>query len=710
MHVFAGSRFDQRLKLAVGLLTAAGLLTLALLRTADLWWRRTEILHAGEQRAANLASILSEYIRGTFAAVDVSLQDLARQGQRAGSLSALGDDWLLLLTSAKANLTGVGSLSVMDAGGRIRYSTVGAIVGQSRSNEYVFKRLLGDPSDVLVVSTPIRALTNRFVIPLGRRLVTKDGRFDGTIVASFTPEDMRGFFRTVDVGRRGSIWVLHVDGVVLFREPSETNPIGDRAKGNPIFEAVQRGSGTGVVRGPIGPDSDAMVTAFQTLKEQAFIVAVSLNENELLGEWRREVGISAAVVAVLALGASGILFMLVRQLNARALAEQALSRSQRLESIGQLTGGVAHDFNNMLTIISGNLEFIKEAPHASEVTEEIRYIEDAARNAAELTRSLLTFARRQPLKPEILDLNEAVRGLEPMLARLLGEDLALTLKPASTACLVNVDVAQLETAIVNLGVNARDAMPQGGLLVLETGMAVLDDSYAALNPDVRPGRYATLSVSDTGVGIPPENLSRAFEPFFTTKEPGKGTGLGLSMVYGFVRQSGGQIKIYSEVGHGTAVKMYFPAVTDRQQFDVDDRLAEAESRGSGEVILLVEDLDSLRKLTARVLDQLGYRVIAAGDGPQALDLARQAPRIDLLLTDVMLPKGMNGRQLGEALTRERPGLRVLYVSGYSEEIIQHRGSIEPGVQLVTKPFTKAQLAEAIRVALGSRSPADPASR
>jgi len=587
---------------------------------------------------------------------------------------------------------------------------VGAIVGQSRSNEYVFKRLLGDPSDVLVVSTPIRALTNRFVIPLGRRLVTKDGRFDGTIVASFTPEDMRGFFRTVDVGRRGSIWVLHVDGVVLFREPSETNPIGDRAKGNPIFEAVQRGSGTGVVRGPIGPDSDAMVTAFQTLKEQAFIVAVSLNENELLGEWRREVGISAAVVAVLALGASGILFMLVRQLNARALAEQALSRSQRLESIGQLTGGVAHDFNNMLTIISGNLEFIKEAPHASEVTEEIRYIEDAARNAAELTRSLLTFARRQPLKPEILDLNEAVRGLEPMLARLLGEDLALTLKPASTACLVNVDVAQLETAIVNLGVNARDAMPQGGLLVLETGMAVLDDSYAALNPDVRPGRYATLSVSDTGVGIPPENLSRAFEPFFTTKEPGKGTGLGLSMVYGFVRQSGGQIKIYSEVGHGTAVKMYFPAVTDRQQFDVDDRLAEAESRGSGEVILLVEDLDSLRKLTARVLDQLGYRVIAAGDGPQALDLARQAPRIDLLLTDVMLPKGMNGRQLGEALTRERPGLRVLYVSGYSEEIIQHRGSIEPGVQLVTKPFTKAQLAEAIRVALGSRSPADPASR
>jgi CheY-like chemotaxis protein len=252
---------------------------------------------------------------------------------------------------------------------------------------------------------------------------------------------------------------------------------------------------------------------------------------------------------------------------------------------------------------------------------------------------------------------------------------------------------------VNLCVNARDAMPRGGLLSVETSLATLDEGYARRNADVVPGEYVMLSVSDTGVGIPPENMPHLFEPFFTTKEPGHGTGLGLSTVYGFVKQSGGHVQVYSEVAHGTGVKLYFPRAAGSATAPAVTRPA-APDRGAGETILLVEDEPALREMATEMLEALGYAVVSAADGPTALDQARQLERIDLLFTDVMLPNGMTGREVAEELARQRPGLRILYASGYSEDVILHRGQLAPGLRLLSKPYNMDELGRAVREAMG----------
>jgi CheY-like chemotaxis protein len=284
----------------------------------------------------------------------------------------------------------------------------------------------------------------------------------------------------------------------------------------------------------------------------------------------------------------------------------------------------------------------------------------------------------------------------------------LKMNLSAAPCPARLDPAQTDNALVNLCANARDAMPHGGLLLVETDTVVLDEAYARMNMEVAPGAYALVSVSDTGTGIAPEHLEHVFEPFFTTKEPGKGTGLGLSSVYGFVKQSGGHAKVYTEMGRGTVVKLYFPQAMDGTVVPALERPSPAEARlMTGELILLVEDEDALRELATEMLEELGYRVVAAADGPTALARARELPRIDLLLTDVVLPKGMTGRQVAEELGRQRPGLRVLYASGYSQDVIQHRGQLAPGLRLLSKPYNLDELAQAVREVMGpgARAPA-----
>ncbi|HKE95522.1 MAG TPA: ATP-binding protein [Povalibacter sp.] len=381
----------------------------------------------------------------------------------------------------------------------------------------------------------------------------------------------------------------------------------------------------------------------------------------------------------------------------RTRAEEALRQAQKMEAVGQLTGGVAHDFNNLLTVIIGGLDTIRRAQPGEETR--IRRATDlallGAQRAAHLTSRLLAFSRRQPLDPRPLDLNVLVRDMTELLHRTLGETIELEGILAPRLWPIEADQNQLESAILNLAVNARDAMEEGGKLTIETGNTALDESYAATDAEVIPGQYVMVAVSDTGSGMSEAVLARAFEPFFTTKEVGRGTGLGLSMVYGFAKQSGGHVTIYSEVGQGTTVKLYFPRYLGSTPMQTTDVAGVVPKASHDEVVLVVEDNMEVRTYSVTILAELGYHVLEASNTEQALDLLETAPRVDLLFTDVVLP-GKSGRMLADAARTQRPGLRVLYTTGYSRNAIVHHGRLDPGVQLISKPFTFEELGRRIR--------------
>jgi signal transduction histidine kinase len=383
----------------------------------------------------------------------------------------------------------------------------------------------------------------------------------------------------------------------------------------------------------------------------------------------------------------------------RAETEEALRQAQKMEAIGQLTGGVAHDFNNLLTVIIGGLDTILRA-RPGETVRIRRSAEMAlqgAQRAAALTARLLAFSRRQPLAPKPMDLNVLIRNMTELLHRTLGEHIELEGVMAPRLWLAEIDNNQLEIAVLNLAVNARDAMPNGGKLTIETANTFLDDTYVAKDSEVIAGQYVMISVSDNGIGMPSEARTRAFEPFFTTKEAGKGTGLGLSMVYGFVKQSGGHVTIYSEEGMGTTIKLYFP------RFLGEGMAAEAEEAlvppGQGEeTILVVEDSDDVRAYSAMILRELGYSVLEAADAASAMTILERSPRVDLLFTDVVLP-GMSGRVLADAAIERWPKMKVLFTTGYSRNAIVHQGRLDAGVNLITKPFTFDQLGARVREVL-----------
>jgi PAS domain S-box-containing protein len=387
------------------------------------------------------------------------------------------------------------------------------------------------------------------------------------------------------------------------------------------------------------------------------------------------------------------------EVGRRSEAEEALRQMQKMETLGQLTGGVAHDFNNLLQIVTGNLEILQRNLPEDQVRLR-RSAENAMRGAeraAVLTQRLLAFARRQPLEPRPINLNRLVGGMSELLHQTLGEAFEIETVLASGLWSVEADPNQLENAIINLAVNARDAMGEGGKLTIETANAHLDHAYAAQNTGVAAGQYVVICVSDTGSGMDEGTLERVFEPFFTTKDVGRGTGLGLSMVYGFVKQSGGHVKIYSEAGQGTSVKLYLPrligAVAEEEA--PPEQLVPEGTRE--ETILVCEDDDDVRTYSVEVLRELGYRVLEAHDGPSALRLLeRQGGEVDLLFTDVVLPSGMMGDQLAEQARAIRPGLKVLFTTGYARNAIVHQGRLDPGVELITKPFAYADLAGRIR--------------
>jgi signal transduction histidine kinase len=387
--------------------------------------------------------------------------------------------------------------------------------------------------------------------------------------------------------------------------------------------------------------------------------------------------------------------------------QQQLAQAQKMEAVGQLTGGIAHDFNNILTVITGMIEILADAvAHDPKLAEFAKMVDDAAQRGAELTQHLLAFARKQPLLPRATDTNELVIGAARLLRPTLGEHIEIQSMLEEDAWPALVDPGQLTTALVNLAVNARDAMPNGGKLTLETGNVYLDEVYAEAHREVAPGAYAMVAVSDNGTGIPAAIRDKVFDPFFTTKEIGKGTGLGLSMVYGFVKQSGGHIKIYCEDGHGTCIKIYLPRAAGRDVEPIDVAMA-APAQGGTETILVVEDDPMVRRYVITQLVGLGYRAVPATNADEALLLIDQGTVCDLLFTDVIMSGSKNGRELADEVLQRRPDVKVLYTSGYSQSAIIHNGRLDAGVLLLAKPYRRSDLAQMIRVALDGRRPGAP---
>jgi signal transduction histidine kinase/DNA-binding response OmpR family regulator len=393
----------------------------------------------------------------------------------------------------------------------------------------------------------------------------------------------------------------------------------------------------------------------------------------------------------------------------RMRTEEALRQAQKMEAVGQLTGGIAHDFNNLLTAICGGADTLQRllpqplGANEARIRRALRMIDQGAQRAATLTHRLLAFARRQALDPRPVDANKLVAGMSELLRRTLGEPVVIETVLAGGLWRTMTDPNQLESALLNLAVNARDAMPEGGKLTIETANSYLDEGYVAQHQEVVPGQYVMIAVSDSGTGMARETIEHVFEPFFTTKEVGQGTGLGLSQVYGFIKQSNGHIKIYSELGQGTVVKLYLPRLTGDTKHALDDELeAEAPPGGSGELILVVEDDDDVRAYSTETLRELGYRVLIAPNGPAGLEVLARHPGIRLLFTDVGLPGGMTGRQLADQARRQRPDLLVLFTTGYARNAIVHGGILDPGTHLLPKPFTHAGLATKIRELLDER--------
>jgi PAS domain S-box-containing protein len=398
---------------------------------------------------------------------------------------------------------------------------------------------------------------------------------------------------------------------------------------------------------------------------------------------------------------------ITRDLTERRAADERARQAQKMEAIGHLTGGVAHDFNNLLTIIVGNLETVQR--QASEPAAEIARIRRAADNAMKgarraeaLTQRLLAFSRQQPLEPKPTDLGRLVSGMSDLLRRTLGEQVTVETVLGGGVWRAHADPNQLELAILNLAVNSRDAMPNGGKLTIETANVYLDEKYASLQTEVLPGKYVMIAVTDTGEGMTADVVARAFDPFFTTKDVGHGTGLGLSQVYGFVKQSRGHVKIYSEVGEGTTIKIYLPrahSALAAEDAAIDDVPV---SGAAHETILVVEDDADVRTYSCESLRELGYNVLEAETGQAGLDLLERHPDVRVLFTDIGLPGGLNGRQLAERAVKLRPDLKVLFTTGYARNAIVHGGRLDPGVELLTKPFTQAALAAKLRDIIDAR--------
>jgi two-component system NtrC family sensor kinase len=575
----------------------------------------------------------------------------------------------------------------------------------------------GDSVDTFISQTIEARLADLRFFAITRKRLDANGKFNGVYLVSISPDYFVDFYSRLPCSQSSVAALVRGDGSVLARYPV---PPGGNAKvpqTSAVVQGIRNHPDGGFVEGNSAVDGVNRLFAFRKLPNFDVFVVTGLETSQITAEWLHTISTHLLFGIPATLTMFALCVMVFRRTQREALAtaklreestlrqtaEQALRQAQKMEAVGRLTGGIAHDFNNLLTAIGGNVDLAirRLGPDNERILRSLEGARQASQRAATLVQRLLTFSRQHPQEVKSVDINRLVGGMSDLLHRTLGERVVIETVLSGGLWKSAIDPNQLENALINLAVNARDAMPEGGKLTIETSNSYLDESYTnRAGGDIKPGQFVMLAVSDTGTGMKPEIREKVFEPFFTTKPVGAGSGLGLSMVYGFVKQSNGHIQIYSEPGEGTSIKIYFPRLADGTglpSWEIADVTKVApQPAGHRERILLVEDDQNVRDFVASALQELGYQVDIAAEGKTALSILDSGKEIDLLLTDVVLPGGLNGRQLADKARKTRPNLRVLFATGYTRNAIIHHGRLDPDVNLLVKPFTSDALARKLR--------------
>jgi len=706
------ARRDAALRLLKTMLAASIVIPAALFSYASWINYQDSIAHADEQLTASL-NILSEHASKVFQSVDLAVTSVdAIAGDLPDEqIKARQEALHYQLTKLEKALATVDAIFIADRNGRALASSAIFPLPPDTSvadRDYFQAQAERNAGTYVGAVLQSRATKERF-FGVSRRRPADDGQFTGIIMISVVPKVFTEFYKQLAGDTSASFSLARSDGAILARYPA---PPGDVTHFGPDSEFI-RNIGRQPERGIVTTtsiDGTQRRIAYRKLGYSDLYVSDGLPTDEIYSRWIRLMASHLIFGIPATLFLFGLVLLTIRRTQAfyaeaerREVAEQALRQSQKMEAVGQLTGGVAHDFNNLLTIIIGNLGIAKRGVVEARAERALNNALVGAERAAQLTQRLLAFSRRQPLNPRVLDVNKLIVSISDLLVRTLGENIELESIGAAGLWKVEADASELESTLLNLALNARDAMPEGGKLTIETSNAYLDEGYCQQHAGVAPGQYILIAITDNGGGMSAETIDRAFEPFFTTKEAGKGTGLGLSQVYGFMKQSEGHVKIYSESGEGTTIKLYLPRRDGNEAAHSVDEPASSE-RGRAETILIVEDDDGVRQYASEILRDLNYQIIEAKDSATALRLLDADKKFDLLLTDVVLP-GKNGRELATEVERRRPGTKVIFMTGYSRNAIVHHGRLDPGTALIQKPLIERVLAQKIRQILDSGSDA-----
>ena len=616
-------------------------------------------------------------------------------------------------------------LWVIDAEGRPLVSgTVYPMPGDLMlaDREYFSAHKNGTAPETYVSGTVEARLADTSFFAVTRKRMA-DGAFNGIYLVSIAPEYFTRYYSQFPETDLTVAGLVRADGVALARYPAAA--VGARSMpDSPFMRAIIDNPLRGTTAGASSFDGVTRIIAYRKLPGQPVYVNAGLDVATVKSEWIRDMATHLLFGLPATLMMAGLGIFALRQARREAVAhaqlrhesarrqstELALRQAQKMEAVGRLTGGIAHDFNNLLTAIIGNVELAlrRNTTEDPRVANSLNAIRQASTRAATLVQRLLTFSRQHPQEVKAVNANRLVNEMSEILHRSIGETVRVETVLASGLWTTAIDPNQLESAILNLAVNARDAMPNGGRLTIETSNAYIDEAYVKQSgAEVSAGQFVLVAVSDTGTGMSPDVRDRAFDPFFTTKAAGAGSGLGLSMVYGFVKQSHGHIQIYSEIGQGTSIKMYFPRLSDPSAFPAwedDAKPVPPRSNAHSESILLVEDDADVSRFVVDALSDIGYRVTHAATAAEALDKIKTMPDVALLFTDVILPGGMNGRELANAVKRTHPRLPVLFATGYTRNAIIHHGRLDSDVDLLTKPFTTEAMAKKIREMIDGTKP------